>query len=129
MNPLRLIGLAAVGLLALRGGGGDGDDEVVDDGPDDLNEEPNSGEISGQNGTWRWTAFAASEQMGGRAPAPGTAAPTGWLWTVGKIDDSSLDIDGTAIDRDKARAAGILKATQMANKAPTGTTTKSRALA
>lgn len=90
----------------------------VDDGPDDLNEEPNSGEISGQNGTWRWTAFAVSERMDGRAPEPGTA--TSWRWTVGKIDDSSLDVDGMESDRDQARAAGILKATQLANMAPSG---------
>ena len=129
MNPALLIGLAAVAFLALRGGGDDEVDEGVDGGEnsgnngadggaDDLGEEPNSGEISGQNGTWRWTAFAASEQM--ISLSPGSEAPAGWRWTVGKVDDSSLDVDGTASSREQARAAGILKATQLANQAVPG---------
>jgi len=125
MNPVLLIGLAAVAILALRGSAEDGDDEAVDeggndgdDGADDLGEEPNSGEISGRNGTWRWTAFAVSERMDGLTIDP--AAATDWRWTVGKIDDSSLDVDGTASNREQARAAGILKAMQLANQAPSG---------
>jgi len=125
MNPVLLIGLAAVAILALRGSAEDGDDEAVDeggndgdDGADDLGEEPNSGEISGRNGTWRWTAFAVSERMDGLTIDPATA--TDWRWTVGKIDDSSLDVDGTASNREQARAAGILKAMQLANQAPSG---------
>lgn len=138
MNPALLIGLAAVAFLALRGGGDDEVDEGVDGGEnsgnngadggaDDLGEEPNSGEISGQNGTWRWTAFAELDRIAGQTT--GQDGATGWNWTVGKVDDSSLDVDGTASNRLQARAAGILKATQMANKAPTGTAARSLFLA
>ena len=110
MNPLLIIGLAAVAMLALRSGdddeAGDGDGDGNGNGVGDLM----SGEVSGGNGTWKWSIFSVF--IGSRG---GTSGTTTWRWLVQKVGDASQDIQGDATGEAQARSAAISKATEMSN--------------
>lgn len=121
MNPALLIGIAAIAFIALRGSdedeavsngnnGANGGEPPGDDESDDLDESPNSGEVSGPNGTWRWTVFSVTDRISGID----AGSSTGFRWLVGKIDDVSQDAEGREDTQAKAREAALVKATQMA---------------